>query len=101
MDGSHLVIMNHAYKHGLTEEEIRFTWNNSLVKFSRSHDSHGEVIVAFGPPDGTALVVGIKDCVAVLGRVEEPYIFIFHASRPPVPTLIQELEEWKRGNYEY
>ena len=96
MDDAHLVVLEHAYKHGLTEDEIRYAWKNSFVKFTRTDDVRGEVIAAFGPAGEREVIISIDDCVGVLGRAEGMYVYIFHASLPPVPTLRIELEKWRK-----
>ncbi|MBR6459873.1 MAG: hypothetical protein IKS49_06960 [Actinomycetaceae bacterium] len=92
-----LIIMPHAYKHGLTEDEIRFAWRHALYRFTRLDDSRGDVVVVIGPTDELGLLTHqMTYCAGIVGRHhDEETIFVFHAKRPPVDTLIEELRQWR------
>ena len=100
MKSEELIILPHAFRHGLSEDEIRYAWENAIFKIERTNDVRENVIVAIGPTN--ELSAGTQDlsyCAGVIGEQKhENIVVIFHAKRPPIASLIREIEEWKWRN---
>lgn len=100
----HLIILPHAYKHGLTEEEICYAWNHADYRIHRNRDMRGDVYLVFGPTNRYSYAMSqnrktLEYCAGLLaGRKAGNTFLVFHARRPPVSSLIKEFEEWKRRN---
>ena len=77
------VIEEHAFKHGLTEEEIRYAWSHFLRKRYRGAPNEGE-IVAIG-----------FDCkgrlIQMVAMEKHCGILIYHAMTPPTRRVLLEL----------
>ena len=82
MEEEQLIVMPHAYKHGLTEDEIRFAWRHALYRFTRLDDSRGDVVVVIGPTDELGLLTHqMTYCAGIVGRHhDEETIFVNSSS---------------------
>lgn len=74
---------SHALKHGLTEPEIRYAWENYLRKQRRSAPDEDRIIAIGATPDGS-----IVQMVAVVG---DAGALIYHAMKPPTKGFLREL----------
>ena len=77
------IVEEHAFKHGLTEEQILQAWGNFLAKHYRG-----------APDDGQILAIGCdaRGNLIQMVAVERPFgILIFHAMTPPTASALSEL----------
>ena len=78
-----LFISEHAYKHGLDEESIRYAWSNFVCVQYRGAPNEGEMFVIGCDKKGRLLqMVGIERNFGVL---------IYHAMTPPTRKALLEL----------
>ena len=84
-------ILESATKHGLTEADITFAWENIFEGCERHDDDDDfDCYVSFGTlPNGN-----VAELLWFYGNNED--IVIFHAMTPPTKTLINELERKRR-----
>lgn len=80
---SSLDVHPHALKHGLSNEDIRFAWNNALRKRSRGLSNSSQIIsVGFDR----------KGClVQMVGAMNGGDVLIYHAMFPPTKAFLAEL----------
>ena len=76
-------IAEHAYKHGLTEDQIRFAWKNFLA-MQRRHSPDVDRVVCTGSDQKGLLIqmVAVEKSVGIL---------IYHAMSPPTESVLAEL----------
>lgn len=78
----------HAFKHGLTEAEIRFAWVNYVRMRARMVSGDVEIVAVGVTRQGVvAEMVGVRVRNGVL---------VFHASAPPTANVLRELGMLKR-----
>jgi len=78
-----LYVHPHALKHGLSEEEILFAWENYLRKQHRK-----------SPEEDLALAVGYNrsgELIQMVGREASFGILVYHAMTPPTVKVLREL----------
>ena len=81
MDGS--IVAEHALKHGLLEDDIRYAWSNFVRMQHRGVPNEGEVVAVGYDQKG-----GFVQMVAA----ERPFgIVIYHAMKPPTMKVLVEL----------
>ena len=81
-------VAEHAYKHGLTEEQIRYAWDNFIKKMYRGAPNEGEIVCVGYDKSGVMMqLVAVEKSFGVL---------IFHAMRPPTQKALDELGLLKR-----
>lgn len=77
------VVADHALKHGVSEDDIRYAWSNFVRKRYRGAPNEGEVVAVGYDTKGRFLQI-----VAA----ERPYgTVIFHAMQPPTMKVLIEL----------
>lgn len=76
-----LIIHPHAYKHGLSKEEIESAWNNKIEALFRR--------------DGRYLALGVSDSgkiVEMIASMRSVGVYVlFHAIAPPTKNSQKEL----------
>ncbi|MEG0476826.1 MAG: hypothetical protein RR572_04045 [Raoultibacter sp.] len=79
-------VLLHALKHGLSEEEIEYAWENPLRCRQRNGADDPALWIAIGTlPDGKlAELIAFQD--------EQGQWCVFHAMVPPTKKFIRELE---------
>lgn len=77
------IIVEHALKHGLLEDDIRFAWDNFVRKQYRGAPNEGEII-AVGY-DRAGRFIEIVAAERSFGTI------IYHAMCPPTVKLLKEL----------
>lgn len=78
-----VIISDHAFKHGLTEEEISFAWSNFVRLQHRGAPDEGEVVVVGYTRAGRF--------VEMVGAERSFGTIIFHAMEPPTHSVLSEL----------
>ena len=84
-------IQKSATKHGLSEAEIAFAWQN-IFESCELHDADEDFdcYISFGTlPNGN-----VAELLWFYGNNDD--VVIFHAITPPTKTLINELERRRR-----
>ena len=76
-------VAEHALKHGLTEREVLFAWNN-CIKMQQRPAPQEEYVAAIGCTRKGALV----QLVAI---IVEDGCLIIHAMAPPTEKVLREL----------
>ena len=83
-----IIVDEHAYKHGLTEEQIRYAWDNFVKKLFRGKPNEGEIVCVGYDKNGTMMqMVAVEKSFGVL---------IYHAMTPPTRNALKELGLLKR-----
>ena len=85
-----VVIVPHALKHGVSESDISFAWDNFVRKQHRSAPNEGEIVV-----------VGFDTCgrlVELVAVETARKTAIYHAMRPPTIKILSELGLQRRRN---
>lgn len=78
-----VIIVDHAFKHGLTADDIAYAWENFVRKQYRGSPNEGEVVVVGYDRAGRFIEV-----IAA----ERPFgTVIFHAKEPPTTKVLIEL----------
>ena len=78
----------HAYKHGLTEEQILYAWENFIKKLYRGAPNEGEIVCVGYDKNGVMMqLVAVEKSSGVL---------IYHAMTPPTQNALRELGLLKR-----
>ena len=78
-----VVIKSHAYKHGLTREEILYAWAHLVVWGYRNPPYENSILAVGLTADGRlAQMVGIEHPRAII---------IIHALSPPTQKALREL----------
>ena len=73
----------HAFKHGLTEEQIRFAWDNFVRKQHRNVPQEDEIIAVGYDREGSFIeIVAINGAAGVL---------VYHATVPPTSKFLKEI----------
>jgi hypothetical protein len=76
-------VAEHAYKHGLSEEQIRYAWDNFIKKAYRGKPNEGEVMCVGFDRNGAMIQ---------LVAVERSFGFlVYHAMTPPARNALKEL----------
>ena len=78
-----IVVHDHALKHGLTEEDVLYAWNNFIRKQRRKVPREDEI-----------LVVGFDSnmrAMQIVGCDRGERVIIFHALTPPTEKALREL----------
>lgn len=78
-----VVVHPHALKHGISEEDVLYAWNNFVRKQRRSSPREDEIVVIGATKDGRLIQLVGKD----LGLVH----LIFHALIPPSEKVMKEV----------
>lgn len=74
---------DHAFKHGLSEVEIRYAWEHFLKKQYRGAPREGQILAVGYCPSGRLLqMVAVTKGLGVL---------IYHAMSPPTRKALVEL----------
>ena len=73
----------HAYKHGLSEDEIRYAWQHFVRLVHRGAPNEGQVLAVGHDPTGR---------LVQLVAIERPFgVLIYHAMTPPTRNALHEL----------
>ena len=83
-----LIIHPHAFKHGVSESDIKHAWKCFARKQYRGSPNEGEIVL-----------VGCdqKGCFIELEAAERSFgVIIFHAMRPPTRKVLIELKMVRR-----
>lgn len=72
---SRLVVAEHAFKHGLSEESIRFAWENRMASQHRKAPYEDQVVAIGLTEDGRV--------VELIGSQKPSAVVIYHAMEPP------------------
>ncbi len=83
-----LVIAEHALKHGLSEEDIVYAWENFVRKRYRGAPREGEVIAVGYDKQGRF--------IEMVGLERGDDIIIYHAMQPPTTNALIELDLVRR-----
>lgn len=78
-----IVVHDHALKHGLTEEDVVYAWNNFVRKQRRRVPREHEI-----------LVIGFDEAARAIQMVGCDYgdrILVIHAMTPPTEKVLHEL----------
>ncbi len=78
-----LIIADHAFKHGISQEDIVYAWENFVRKQYRGAPREGEVVVV--GYDRMGRLIEIVAATRQFGTV------IFHAMEPPTRNVLEEL----------
>ena len=78
-----VVVHSHALKHGISESDILYAWENFIAKQRRTAPREEEIVAIGTTPDGALVQLIGKD----LGCVH----LIFHAMVPPSEKVLREL----------
>ena len=78
-----LIIMQRAYKHGLTEEQITHAWRNAVDFLRIDTESGATIIKAIGfDSSGKGIEISAR---------EQPFgMLIYHANTPPTARALRE-----------
>lgn len=79
-----VVVMPHAFKHGLSEKQILQAWDKAIYKQERLGEDENLDYIAIGF-DSTG------NAIELLVRKKEYGYFIYHANTPPTQRVLQEL----------
>ncbi|MBR5951379.1 MAG: hypothetical protein IKZ87_08110, partial [Actinomycetaceae bacterium] len=91
-DKTVLIVLPHAHTHALETEEIEYAWLHANVRIEREYEEN--VLIRIGPANKFAVHDGtFRDFAGLIARQDGEKIFIFHAKRPPVPSLIKEVKK--------
>lgn len=83
-------ISSHAFKHGLSKEDILYAWDNYAVRCYRGAPHEGEILAIGYDTKGRAVqLVGVERSCGVL---------IYHAMTPPTRNAMRELRLERRMN---
>lgn len=78
-----LIIAEHAFKHGLSAEDIEYAWDHFTAKEYRGAPNEGEIVV-IGPKRNGNLIQMVA--------AERTFgIVIYHAMEPPTKKVMEEL----------
>ncbi len=80
---SRLVVAEHAFKHGLSEESIRFAWENRMASQHRKAPYEDQVVAIGLTEDGRV--------VELIGSQKPSAVVIYHAMEPPTKRVLFEL----------
>ena len=78
-----LIVHEHALEHGLSEDDIRYAWDNFVKMRPRGEDF--EVRIGF---DSAGREIGMVGAVLSDGD-----ILVIHAKSPAIPSIKKELGE--------
>ena len=84
-----VIVVEHAYKHGLSFEQIEYAWNHPVRKQYRG-----------APQEGQILLIGLdrEGRFIELIAAEHSYgTVIYHAIEPPTRAVLIELEMLRRN----
>lgn len=82
-------IAEHALKHGLSEFEIRYAWENFLIRQNRETPFEDHVVSIGVLPSG--------DLVQMVAVATEQGTLVYHAMKPPTKKVLSELGFDVRG----
>lgn len=83
-----VIIVEHAFKHGLSASDISHAWDNFIRMQHRGAPHEGEIILVGYDKSGHLIE---------LVAAERPFgIVIFHAMRPPTRNMLIELGMTRR-----
>lgn len=81
--GKDVTVDDHAYKHGLTEQEIRYAWDHFVRMLHRGSPREGQIL---------AIGCDLQGRLVQMAAVERfDGVLIFHAMRPPTRNALLEL----------
>ena len=81
-------LADHAFKHGLSEIQIRHAWKNFLAKQHRSSPNEEEIVLVGCDAKGNLIqIVAIEKTCGIL---------IYHAMTPPTRKVLSELGLYRR-----
>ena len=83
-----IYITEHAYKHGLSEEQIRFAWSIFIKKQFRGKPNEGEILCIGYDKNGTM--------IQIVAAEKNFGVLIYHAMTPPTRNALKELRLLKR-----
>lgn len=83
-----VVVHPHALKHGISESDILYAWENFIAKQRRTAPREEEIVAIGATSNGTLVQLVAKD----LGCVH----LVFHSMVPPSEKVLRELG-LKRG----
>ena len=83
-----LVIHPHAFKHGLSESDIRHAWEHFARKQYRGSPNEGEIVLVGCDQRGRF--------VELVAAERSSAIVVFHAMRPPTRKVLIELKMVRR-----
>ena len=78
-----VMVHPHALKHGISESDILYAWENFIAKQRRTAPREGEIVAISATANGTMIQLIAKD----LGDV----LLIFHTMAPPSEKVMREL----------
>lgn len=77
------IVAEHALKHGLSEEDIRYAWSNFVRKQYRGAPNEGEIVVVGYDRRGRF--------IEIVAAEREFGTIIYHAMQPPTTNVLAEL----------
>lgn len=86
-----VMVHPHALKHGISESDILYAWENFIAKQRRTAPREDEIVAISATANGTMIQLIAKD----LGDV----LLIFHTMAPPSEKVMRELglkRRWAR-----
>lgn len=78
-----LIVAEHAFKHGLTAEDVRYAWENSFVAQRRLAPHEDQIVVVGLTKDGKV--------AELIGSQKASCIVIYHAMVPPTKRVLMEV----------
>lgn len=73
----------HAFKHGISESDIRFAWGNYVARQYRGAPNEGQIV---------AIGLGRTGRAIEMVAIEREFgILIYHAFSPPTHSALKEL----------
>ena len=75
-----LVVAEHAFKHGLNEESIRYAWENRMASQHRKAPYEDQVVAIGLTEDGRV--------VELVGSQKPSAVVIYHAMEPPTKSAV-------------
>lgn len=78
----------HAFKRGVTYDEIVHAWNNLAAMRHRSSPHKGEIIAVGFSAAG--------DAIELVALMKQQGVLIYHAMKPPTEKVLKELRLVRR-----
>lgn len=78
-----IYVHSHALKHGLSQEQILYAWDNYVASQPRETPNEDQILRVGYSHDGTML--------QMVGRLSAHGILIYHAMTPPTSKVLKEL----------
>lgn len=85
-----IIVSEHAFKHGIAQEDIEYAWEHFYRKQYRGAPNEGEIVLV--GPDRQGRPLQVVAAERTFGTI------VYHAMRPPTQKVLMELGiERRRG----